>query len=178
MKRVIVVPYDPRWPEAFAVASREVAGAMGETLIEIHHIGSTAIPAICAKPVIDMLAVVRNIGAVDARVAQMEELGYEAMGEFGIPGRRYFRRDNAAGERTQQVHTFARGSPHVLRHLAFRDFMRAHRAVAERYSELKRTLAAAHADDIEAYIDGKDAFINETEAQALEWVASGRRGAE
>jgi GrpB-like predicted nucleotidyltransferase (UPF0157 family) len=168
--RVIVVPHDPAWPDAFAAASREVAVAMGENLISVHHIGSTSIPGIWAKPVIDMLPVVRDIGAVDAQAGALRRLGYEVMGEYGIPGRRYFRLDDPAGMRTRNVHVFADGSPHVARHLAFRDFMRAHGELARQYSDLKRRLAELHPNDIEAYMDGKDAFIKEMEARALRWV--------
>lgn len=171
MQRIVVVPYDPHWPQAFALASVEVAAAFGANLLEIHHIGSTAIPGIDAKPVIDMLAVVADIAAVDQCAAPMTSLGYEAMGKFGIPGRRYFRRDNSAGERTHQIHTFQRGSPHIQRHLAFRDFMRAHPALASQYADLKRRLAAAHPHDINAYMDGKDRFIKEMEARAMAWSA-------
>jgi len=169
VKTVRMISYDPRWPELFERASAEVATALGENLVEIHHIGSTSIPGIYAKPIVDMLAVVKDLSEVDARSTEMRALGYEVMGEFGIEGRRYFRRNDSSGERTEQVHTFAEGSPHVRRHLAFRDFLRAHPKVAQQYSDLKRTLAAAHADDVEAYMDGKDAFIKETEARALEW---------
>jgi hypothetical protein len=100
----------------------------------------------------------------------MERLGYEVMGEFGIEGRRYFRRDDPTGRRTHQIHAFAEGSPHVRRHLAFRDFMRAHPGLAGQYGELKRSLAAAHPHDMDAYMDGKDGFIKEMEARALEWI--------
>jgi GrpB-like predicted nucleotidyltransferase (UPF0157 family) len=171
-RRVTVVPYDPRWPHAFATASAEVAAALGANLLDIHHIGSTAIPGMHAKPVIDMLAVVAGMAAVAARDAQMRALGYEPMGEFGIAGRRYFRRDNSAGERTHQVHAFAKGSPHVQRHLAFRDFMRAHPEPAKQYAALKRRLADAHPNDMEAYMDGKERFIKEMEAQALAGATS------
>ena len=148
---------------------------MGESLLAIHHIGSTSIPGIHAKPVIDMLAVASDLLRVDERAERMRRIGYEAMGEFGIGGRRYFRRDNVAGVRTEQVHTFAAESLHVRRHLAFRDFLRAHAELAQEYSQLKQRLAAAHPLDIEAYMDGKEAFIRQTEARALEWV-SGRDG--
>jgi len=174
LKRIVVVPYDPQWVQEFALASREIAAALGENLIEIHHIGSTSIPEIHAKPVIDMLAVVADIAAVDARSEPMMALGYQVRGEFGIAGRRYFPRDNADGARTHQIHAFQSGSPHISRHLAFRDFMRAHGEIAQQYSDLKRTLAAAHPDDLNAYMDGKDAFIQEMEARALAWVAAGR----
>ena len=168
---VIVVPYDRSWPEAFASASREVVAVLDDALLEIHHIGSTSIPGMPAKPVIDMLAVVDGLATLDERSAAMVGLGYEAMGEFGIVGRRYFRRNDSNGRRTHQVHAFARGSPHVARHLAFRDFMRAHAEPAAQYAALKRRLAAAHPQDIEAYMDGKDPFIKEMEARALAWVA-------
>jgi len=169
MKRVIVVQHDPRWGQAFVTASREVTGAMGENLVAIHHIGSTAIPGIWAKPVIDMLAVVADIGAVDSCGAAMESLGYEVMGEFGIAGRRYFRRNDEKGVRTHQVHAFASGSHDVERHLAFRDFMRAHPDIAREYGELKRGLAERFPDDIESYMDGKDGFIKEMQARAMVW---------
>src|SRR5580692_7133663 len=111
MRRVKVVPHDRNWRQGFLLASKEVGTALGENLLEIHHIGSTAIPGIYAKPVIDMLAVVGDIAAVDQRRAEMESLGYVGMGEFGIAGRRFFRRENSAGDRTEQVHTFQVGSP-------------------------------------------------------------------
>ena len=173
MKQIIVVPYDLHWPEAFAAESKAIAVAMGDNLLQIHHIGSTSIPGIYAKPVIDMLAVVSDIAAVDQRNARMESLGYVAMGEFGIAGRRYFKRDNAEGVRTHQVHTFQSGTLDVQRHLAFRDFMRANPAIANQYSELKCGLAEKHPHDLEAYMDGKDGFIMEMEKRALAWVADG-----
>ena len=175
-RRVDVVAYDPAWPLEYERAAGEMRAAMGESLRAIHHIGSTSIPGIHAKPVIDMLAVVADLAALDARGDEMRRIGYEVMGEFGIAGRRYFRRDDAAGRRTHQVHAFADGSPHVTRHIAFRDFMRAHPSLAQEYSDLKRRLAAAHPHDIEAYMDGKDAFIKEMERRAVEWVAAASGG--
>lgn len=170
--RIEVVPYDPRWPQEFEHASGEVVTALGPNLLAIHHIGSTSIPSIHAKPVIDMLAVVADLAAVDQRVAEMQQLGYEAMGAFGIEGRRYFRRDDPTGRRTHQVHAFAESSQHICRHLAFRDFMRAHPAVAREYGALKQKLAVAYPHDMEAYMDGKDAFIKEVEVQALKGLAA------
>ena len=175
MRQVTVVPYDPRWPVAFERAACEVKEALGESLLAIHHIGSTSIPGIHAKPIIDMLAVASGLLQIDAYAERMRRIGYEAMGEFGIGGRRYFRRDNAAGVRTEQVHAFAAESPHLRRHLAFRDFLRSHPELAQEYSQLKQRLAAANPLDIEAYMDGKETFIRQTEAQALEWVSRRER---
>jgi GrpB-like predicted nucleotidyltransferase (UPF0157 family) len=171
-KQVIVVPPDPAWADAFDVAARELAESLGDNLLAVHHIGSTAIPGIWAKPVIDLMPVVRDIARVDERVEAMQALGYESMGEYGIPGRRYFRRDGTDGLRTHNVHAFQHDLPHVARHLAFRDFMRAHPELARQYSDLKRHLAARHPLDIEAYMDGKDAFIKEMESRALAWVST------
>ena len=170
MSQVLVVPPDPNWTRAFAVASSEIVAAFGANLLEIHHIGSTAIPGIYAKPVIDMLVVVNDLAPVDRCNEPMRLLGYQAMGEFGIPGRRYFRRDNAEGRRTHQVHAFQKGSPDIRRHLAFRDFLRAHPDCARQYSDLKRKLADLHPHDIEAYMDGKDPFIKEMQSRALAWI--------
>ena len=169
--RVVVVPCDLAWPKAFATACTEVAPAFGANLVALHHIGSTAIPGIYAKPIIDMLAVVTDIELVDQSNVELERLRYHAKGEFGIPGRRYFYRNNAAGVRTHQIHSFQAGTPGVIRHLAFRDFLSDHPDIALSYSLLKQRLAAAHPDDIEAYMDGKDAFIKDTEATALAWAA-------
>jgi GrpB-like predicted nucleotidyltransferase (UPF0157 family) len=165
------VPYDPIWPSAFELASVETASVWEANLLEIHHIGSTAIPGIYAKPIIDMLAVIADIAALDGRDSQMKSLGYVAKGEFGIPGRRFFLRNNSAGLRTHHIHAFQSGSSHIARHLAFRDFLRAHPEIASQYSDLKRRLADAHPNDIEAYMDGKDGFIKEMESKAMSWAA-------
>ena len=172
MLGVSVVPHDPLWAAEFETASADVAEALGSTVLAVHHIGSTSIMGIHAKPVIDMLAVVADLAAVDRRSAEMARLGYEGLGEFGIAGRRYFRRDAPSGRRTHQIHTFADGSPHVTRHLAFRDFLREHPALAGQYDALKRSLAEAHPTDVEAYKDGKNGFIQEMEHRALDWAAA------
>src|SRR5215204_6648714 len=141
MRKVEVVPHDPRWRDAFEAEARHVDAALGENVVAIHHIGSTAIPNIYAKPVIDLLVEARDIAEVDGRSSAMESLGYEVMGEYGIPGRRYFRKDDPAAIRTHNVHVFEAGSAEAERHLAFRDYMLAHPGVAHGYSELKRKKA-------------------------------------
>ena len=160
--RIFMVPHDPKWRKAFEDEARRITDALGsDVVVTVHHIGSTAIPGIYAKPVIDILLVAHDHADLDAKQPAMEALGYEALGEFGIPTRRYFRRDNADGDRTHQVHAFEVGSPQIARHLAFRDYMIAHPEAAKAYSDLKRTLAEQHPDDIEAYMDGKHEFIQE-----------------
>jgi GrpB-like predicted nucleotidyltransferase (UPF0157 family) len=167
--KVEVVPHDPRWRDAFEAEAKQVAAALGGNVVAVHHIGSTAIPNIYAKPVVDLLVEVRDIAEVDGRGTAMESLGYEVMGEYGIPGRRYFRKDNQEGIRTHNIHTFAAGSAEAQRHLAFRDYMIAHPAEAQRYSELKRKLAEEHPQSFDDYMDGKDGFIKEIDRRAARW---------
>src|SRR5918998_1296554 len=172
MSKVEVVPHDPRWRDAFEAEAKQVAAALGENVVAIHHIGSTAIPDIYAKPVVDLLVEVRDIAEVDGRSSAMESLGYEVMGEYGIPGRRYFRKETREGVRTHHVHAFEAGSAEVERHLAFRDYMIAHAGEARRYSELKRKLAEEHPQSFDGYMDGKDGFIKEIDRRAARWRAS------
>ena len=172
MSEVKVLPHDPRWRDAFEAEAQQVAAALGENVLAVHHIGSTAIPDIYAKPVVDLLVEVRDITGVDGRSSAMESLGYEVMGEYGIPGRRYFRKDTPEGIRTHHLHAFEAGSAEVERHLAFRDYMLAHPGDAQRYSELKRRLAEEHPQDLDGYMDGKDGFIREMDRRAARWRTS------
>ncbi len=167
-----VVPHDPRWLRFFHEESKMIGKALGSNVVAIHHIGSTPIQGLYAKPIIDMLVEVADIDDVDFRNPAMKTLGYEAMGEFGLPGRRYFRKDADSGERTHHVHAFQQGCPEVGRHLLFRDFLTAYPEWAAKYSELKRHLVEAHPQDSEAYKDGKDAFIRDVDRRAKAWHAA------
>lgn len=168
MRSVEVVPHDPRWADEFEVEARRLLAVLGKELLAIHHIGSTAIPGIAAKPVIDVLPVVRSIERMDAMDDDMAALGYRAWGEYGLPGRRYFTRDSD-GKRTHNIHVYARGNREITRHLAFRDYMNAHQAEAHAYGRLKANLAQQFPTDFEAYMDGKNAFIQDRERRALAW---------
>jgi GrpB-like predicted nucleotidyltransferase (UPF0157 family) len=140
-------------------------------LVAIHHVGSTAIPRLAAKPIIDMLPEVSDISKVDALNPLMEEQGYEAMGEYGLPGRRYFRR--LEGQRhLVQLHTYESGDPEILRHLSFRDYIRAHPKISAEYAGLKISLAQQFSHSSQDYQDGKQAWIQATEQAALKWQMS------
>ena len=91
---VELVPHNSRWGQEFAREALALRQALGNTVLAIHHIGSTAIPEILAKPVIDILYVVPGLAAVDAAAPRMQALGYLAKGEYGIEGRRYFQKKN------------------------------------------------------------------------------------
>jgi len=165
-----VVAHDPAWPARFEAAAQRIAQALGGVAIRIHHIGSTAIPQTKAKPIIDILLEVTSLVDLDQKTPMLEALGYEAKGEFGIPGRRYFRLNDSGGTRMHQIHAFEAGTPNVVRHVAFRDYMRAHPSLAEEYGTLKERLAIAHPHDMAAYMDGKDAFVKKHERHALLWA--------
>ena len=85
-QHVVISDYDPAWPEEFRREAAAIARILGDNLTAIHHIGSTAVPGLAAKPIIDIMPVVRSLGAVDGSRAALESLGYEYLGEFGIPG--------------------------------------------------------------------------------------------
>ena len=161
----LVVPHDPEWAAAFAAEAWALTGAMGETCTALHHIGSTAIPGILAKPIIDILCEVRSFELLDGATRRIESLGYTAMGAFGIEGRRYFRKDDAERRRTHHLHVFEAGLLHIERHLAFRDYLRSHPEKAREYSALKEALMNSGVP----YQDGKDAFVKAAEAEAINW---------
>jgi GrpB-like predicted nucleotidyltransferase (UPF0157 family) len=158
---VIVEPHNPRWAQMFDDESKLLAQALGPNAVAIHHIGSTAIPGIYAKPTIDIMIEVKDLGELDAHNPGMVALGYQAMGEYGIPKRRFYRKNDQAGARTHHIHAFLTGSPHLKRHVAFRDYLLAHPDTARKYSDLKKKMADKHPDSIEMYITGKDAFITD-----------------
>ncbi|HTV42015.1 MAG TPA: GrpB family protein [Candidatus Sulfotelmatobacter sp.] len=167
---LIIEPHRDSWKHDFEIEAAKIRSALGPALIVLHHIGSTAIPGIYAKPIIDILAEVTSLDALDVHVNDMRALGYESMGEFGIPGRRYFRKDNDGGMRTHHVHAFAHQSPHIVRHLAFREYLLSHPETAQAYSDLKRRLVQTCDGDIDAYVEGKDAFVKAVEREALIWA--------
>ena len=157
------VPYNPEWPKLFIKEANHIQGALGKNCICIHHIGSTSVPGLSAKPVIDMMPVVRDITQVNESNSAMQELGYEAKGEYGIPFRRYFQK--GAEPRTHQAHVFEEGNPEIERHLKFCEWMRLHPDDRDAYAKLKQELAQQHPNDIIAYCLGKDAFMAEIDVK-------------
>ena len=165
-QHIQVVDYDPAWPEKFKKEAERIRWILGDCCCEIYHIGSTSVEGLSAKPIIDIMPVVKDLSATDACRAAFEKIGYEWMGEFGIAGRRYLRK--GGDERTHQIHIFAQTDTYnITRHLAVRDYLRAHPDEAAAYAALKIRLAAEYPYDIEGYCDGKDAFVRALEKRAL-----------
>lgn len=168
VKRIEVVPYNPNWLNRFRVEADKIAAVLRPEVIAIHHIGSTAVPNISAKPIIDILVEVRAIEKINDFNEKMIELGYQPKGEVGIPGRRFFIK-NEDSTRTHHVHIFQTGALEVEHHLNFRDYLVAHPEEAQAYSRLKEKLAREFPEDRESYIERKDGFIKEILQNAKAW---------
>ena len=165
-QHITVTDYNPKWPLQYAEERKRIVEILKENCISIYHIGSTSVPGLAAKPVIDIMAVVRSLEKADSTAEQFSEIGYEYLGEFGIAGRRYLRK--GGDERTHQIHMFqADDWKNIGRHLALRDYMQSHETERNEYAKLKKALAQKFPYDIEGYCDGKDVFVRETEKRAL-----------
>lgn len=162
-------PHDPAWSAAFDEAQATLRGILGADAIAIHHVGSTAIPGILAKPVIDILIEASSLEALDRRNTAFLKAGFVGKGEKGIEGRRFYIKDNAEGVRSHHIHAFEVGAFHIERHLAFRDYLLAHREVASDYSQVKEAIVADWRG-IDDYIARKASFVVKTEKAALEWA--------
>lgn len=166
--KVELLPHDPKWAGAAIAESEALASAMGSILVAVFHMGSTAIPGIRAKPVLDLMPVVTSLSELDSRRTAIEALGYEWWGELGLPGRRYCTRSEpVTGCRLIQLHCYAEGSSEITRHLAFRDYLRANPEIAAAYDQEKARCQCLHPDDSHAYGDCKDPWIKKVEAEAL-----------
>ena len=165
-----LVPHRAEWAEKARTESARLRDAIGDLLITVHHIGSTAIPGIMAKPIVDLIPLVGSVEALDGAAPRIEALGYEYLGEFGLPGRRYCRLiDPVSGKRVFQLHCYQPDAPEFPRHLAFRDYLRAHPAIAQQYEAEKIRAAAVHPGDVLAYNNEKNNWIQRTQADALAW---------
>ena len=163
-----VVPYDPFWEVEYENESQKISGILKDILVEIYHIGSTAVKGLSAKPIIDIMPVVTNISLVDKHNKEFVAIGYECMGEFGIEGRRYFRK--GGDNRTHQIHIFEQSNrKDIDRHIAVRDFLRAHPDIALEYGELKMEPAYRVPEYIEGYCAGRDPFVKKLGKDALLW---------
>ncbi|MEJ2646192.1 MAG: GrpB family protein [Gammaproteobacteria bacterium] len=163
-RTVEIVDYDPAWPELYERGAVAIRGALAGLRLQCVHIGSTAIPGLSAKAVIDILLAVESLNELSARESGLQGLGYSAHGEFGIPGRRYYTK--VGEQRTHHLHAFEFGAPEVARHIGFRDFLRESGRDAEAYAALKIRLAQQFRDDPHGYSDAKSAFIQSIDERA------------
>lgn len=171
---VELVPHNAEWAGMARAEAARLKDAIGpDIIVDIHHIGSTSIPGIHAKPTIDLMPLVTTLAALDAREEAVCVLGYEWRGEFGIPGRRFLTRmSDDRRKRLFNVHCFEASMPDVDRHLAFRDYMRAHPERAKAYEAEKFRARDLKSHDTLAYSQEKGPWIVAAEREALAWYRS------
>ena len=165
--QVTLVPYDPRWPGLFEEAASQLRTSLGSTILDVHHVGSTAVPGLCAKPILDILVSIRDFDAARQLVPQLAELGYEFRPDEEIPDRHYFRRPPGGEIRTHHLSLSEPESHHHRVTLAFRDALRRDPQLAAAYARLKLELAQRFPFDRPAYIEGKSQFVRDVLASSV-----------
>jgi GrpB-like predicted nucleotidyltransferase (UPF0157 family) len=155
---VVIAPYNPEWPEIFARLRKNLAVALGDVALRVEHVGSTAVPGLAAKPVIDIDVVIASEGELCVAIERLAQIGYGYAGERGISGRHAFVQPAALP--AHHLYVCATDNLELARHLAFRDHLIANRDAAEAYGLLKKNLAEAFGVDREGYTNAKTAFID------------------
>jgi GrpB-like predicted nucleotidyltransferase (UPF0157 family) len=167
MDDVVIADYNSRWPSYFAEEAEWIRQVFGASLVALEHIGSTSVPGLAAKPVIDIQAVVQSVAGAQSAAPALALQGWQ-QGVFALdPERRlYFRKYNAQRIRTGQLHIYESTHPAAAAHLLFRNYLRAHPEEAALYASLKRELAQQFPTDRLAYNDAKTAYIEAVVAKA------------
>ena len=157
MRRIVVIDYDPAWPLVFEGLRARVWAVLGDFALAIEHIGSTSVPGLAAKPIIDMSVVVQFPGQIPLAIERLATLGYVHRGNLGVEGREAFQSPPELP--AHHLYVCPKGSLGLTNPLALRDYLRVHPDVAHAYGGLKKTLASEFPDDIDGYIDGKTNLI-------------------
>jgi len=163
---ILIVDYDAAWPARFEEEREAIVAALGEAMagvVAIEHVGSTSVPGLAAKPVIDIAIGIRALVDGVPCITPIVQLGYECMGESGIAGRLYFRKGEP---RSHHIHMVAQQSKFWQDHIGFRDALRGRPDLAQEYARLKRELAERHGTDRLAYTEAKTPFIQAALARA------------
>jgi GrpB-like predicted nucleotidyltransferase (UPF0157 family) len=162
---IIVVDYDPNWPVIFECLRGRIADALGDVAAAIEHVGSTAVPDLAAKPIIDIDVVLASETRLPAAIARLARLGYSHRGDLGIPGREAFRAP--ANDPPHHLYVCPPCSAEFLRHTAFRDYLRAHPEDARVYGDLKIALSERFRDDRTGYMNAKAEFVEDLTSRAI-----------
>ncbi|MGX1103698.1 MULTISPECIES: GrpB family protein [Bradyrhizobium] len=175
---IVVLDYDPNWPAMFETERARIEHALGSLTLAIEHVGSTAVPGLPSKPIIDLMVGVSSLAEARERcIRPIEALGYHYIPEYAawLPGELFFRK-GPPGPWTHHLHVMEPSNPRWETLLVFRDYLRAHPEAARAYADIKQALAASSREDIAAYRNGKTRFVEETTAKARAWRAdpSGR----
>ena len=164
-KRVLVLPYDEQWKQDFLKIKAELANALGQLAIGIEHIGSTSVQGLSAKPIIDIDVVIKDYTILEDVVSALSKIGYQHEGNLGIVGREAFKYDGKEHLKKHHLYVCSEDSPELRRHIAFRDYLRAHPETVREYSRIKEDGAKQYPDDIERYMEHKSPFIERVYAE-------------
>ena len=166
---VELVPHNPEWSLLADEETKLILDCLSIPVIGIHHIGSTSVPGIKAKPILDFVMEVEDLEDVIQSIDALEDLGYMSRGEYGISGRQFFTKDTH-GERSHHLHVFQTGHPDIERHLVFRDFLRANLEAALEYERIKEKLAKRFPKASGSYTEAKSDFILSMDEVARYWL--------
>ena len=170
---IVVADYDPSWPALFRQERIRIKKALGSFVLAIEHMGSTAVPGLPSKPIIDLLVGVPSLEDAKERcIDPIKDLGYIYVPDYAswLPGELFFRK-GPPGPWTHHVHLMVPSHPRWETLLAFRDYLRAHPEEAQAYANIKRALATSSIDNIEAYRTGKNTFVEDMTEKARAWRA-------
>ena len=156
---VVISDYDPAWPERYEMLRGRLASALGELAAAIEHVGSTAVPGMAAKPVIDLVVLLASKDDLPAVIERLADLGYRHEGDLGIVGREAFATPPGYAAHDHHLYVCAPDWGGYGDQILFRDYLRARAGAAAAYAELKRALAVQFRNDRTAYTDGKAAFV-------------------
>jgi GrpB-like predicted nucleotidyltransferase (UPF0157 family)/GNAT superfamily N-acetyltransferase len=170
VRAVTIEEWNPAWLERYAAASVELRALLGETLLDIHAIGSTAVRGLAARPTIDLLAYVPSLTAVESNDPELLHAGWEPWGEHGIKGRRLYCKGTDE-QHTHRLHVFTPGHPDAVAQLVLVEYLTSHPDEVETYAKVKREAALAHTADVAGYMNAKDAFGTGLQTRALAWRA-------
>lgn len=163
-----IVAYDPTWPRLFSSEAAKIRGTLGDVAVDIHHIGSTSVPGLQSKPIVDILVTVSDISDLASYQVPLERIGYAFTYHLEFPDLHFFGRPRQRPRRFH-VHVCQDGSAHERRHLAVRDYLVAHPQEARQYGSIKAEAAASFPGDRIAYMDAKDPWVSDLESRALSW---------
>lgn len=165
---VRVVEHDPLWSELFKCEAEKIANILGDNLVQIYHYGSTSVPGLKAKPIIDIMPVVHNLELVNTCKEALNDIGYKIFGESGVPGRIYM--EKGGDNRTHHISTYQyNDAKNIINSLAFRDYLRCHPDVCIEYGEIKSNAALKYPTDYRNYIESKRVIVEQILHDAWLW---------
>ncbi|MCP3738648.1 GrpB family protein [Rossellomorea sp. BNER] len=175
MRKVEVLPYQSEWKVRYQKEKNRILNLLKNVSITIHHVGSTSVEGLAAKPIIDILVELPTLESLNPHIDEFVKSGYVLKGENGIPNRRYFQFEKD-GTRLVHLHMYQKGNHEIHRHIAFRDYLREFPKEAKQYGNIKQELAKRFPLDIASYIMGKDEFVKAMEKKALAWNQTKEKG--